>query len=105
MLAFKFGDDSVHRALHTKRLATAYALGRLFLLDDATHGGGGAEIDLWLQADHLLRTGCFAQPALHAGILGKAEHRPIRIIGESSGRARRHTRQTERATFDIDLDG
>src|SRR5215813_3886168 len=104
MLAFKFGDDPVDRALHTKWLATADAFGRLFLLDDATHCSGGAEINLWLQADHLLRTGCFAQPALHAGILSKAKHWPIGVIGERSGRARRHTRQTEGATLDIDLD-
>ena len=72
VLAFELGNDALDRALHAERLAAADALGRLFLLDDAAHGSGGAEIDLRLQADHLFRARCLAQPALDAGVLGEA---------------------------------
>src|SRR6185295_12911128 len=95
VLTFEFGNDSLNRALHAKRLAAANALGRLLLLDDAAHGGGRAEIDLRLQADHFLGTGCFAKPALYAGVLGKAEHRAFGVIGKRTGRTRHtHERQS-----------
>ena len=57
-----------------------------------------------LQRDHLLRAGRLAQPALHAGILGEAQHRPLGIVDERAGRAGRHAGEAERAALDIDLD-
>ena len=66
--------------------------------------GGGAEVDLRREADDLLRAGRLAQPALHAGVLGEAQHRPLGIVRQRAGRAGRHAGEAERAALDIDLD-
>ena len=77
---------------------------RLLLLEHARRRGRGAEVELRRQADHLLRAGRLAQPALHAGVLGKAQHRPLGIVRQRAGRTGRHAGEAERAAFDIDLD-
>ena len=79
VLAFKLGSDALDRALHAERLTAANAVERLFLLEHARGGRGGAEVDLRLEADDLLRAGRLAQPALHAGVLGEAQHRPLGV--------------------------
>ena len=58
--------------------------------------GGGAEIELRLERDDLLRAGRLAQPALHAGVLGKAQHRPLGIVADSApvGQADTQARQS-----------
>ena len=105
VLAFELGDHALDRAFHAERLAAADAGERLFLLDDAARGGGGAEIDLRLEADHFLRAGRLAQPALHAGVLGEAQHRPLGIVRQRAGRAGGDAGQAQRAAFDLDLEG
>ena len=57
------------------------------------------------QRDDLLRAGRLAQPALHAGILGEAQHRPLGIVRQRAGRTGRHAGEAERAAVDVDLDG
>ena len=48
-----------------------------------------------LQGDDLLGAGRLAQPALHAGILGEAQHRALRIVGSAPvGQADTHARQS-----------
>ena len=66
--------------------------------------GGGAEVELRRERDHLLRAGRLAQPALHAGVLGEAQHRPLGIVDERAGRAGRHAGEAERAALDVELD-
>ena len=61
VLAFELGDHALDRTLDAERLAAADAGVRLFLLDDAAHGGRGAEIDLRFERDHLFRAGRNAQ--------------------------------------------
>ncbi len=56
------------------------------------------------ERDHLLRAGRLAQPALHAGILGEPQQGALRIVGERTGRARRHAGKAQRAARDVELD-
>ena len=72
-------------------------------LSTRADGRGGAEVELRLQRDDLLRAGRLAQPALHAGVLGKAQHRPLGVVGQRAGRAGRHAGQAQRAAGDVDL--
>src|SRR5262249_60517104 len=92
------------RALDAERLAAPHAVERLLLLEHARLGGGGAEIELRAKRDHLLRTGRLAQPALHASVLGEAQHRPLPIVAQRAGRAGRPAGETQRAALDLDLD-
>src|SRR6185437_2249296 len=77
VLAFELGGHALDRAFDAERLAAADAFERCFLLDDAGHRGRGAEVDLRLQRDDFFRAGRLAQPALHAGVLGKPQGRPF----------------------------
>src|ERR1700704_1440913 len=104
MLAFELGDDALDRALDPERFVATDAVERLLLLEHARTRGGGAEIELWPQRDHLLRTSRLAQPTLHACVFRKAQHRSLGIVAERSGGAGRHAGETERAALDIDLD-
>src|SRR6185312_5710915 len=81
VLALELGGDAIDRALDAERRAAAQAERRLLLLEHARRSGGGAEVDLRLERDDLLRTDRLAQPALHAGVLGEAQRRPLRIVG------------------------
>ncbi len=81
VLALEFCHDAFDRTLHSERLAATDALGRFLLFNDAGQCGGSTEIDLRFEAYHLFRTGCFAQSALDARILGKSQHWPLGIIG------------------------
>ena len=65
---------------------------RLLLLEHARRRGG-AKVEPRHERDHLLRTGRLAQPALHAGILGEAQHRPVGIVRQRAGRAGRDARR------------
>ena len=87
MLACELGNDALDRALDAERLAAADAQEWLLLVEHAGAGGGGAEIELRLERDHVLRAGCPAQAALHAGVLGKAQRRPLGIVAERTSRA------------------
>src|SRR5262249_26133957 len=104
VLARELGGDTLDPALDPERLAAAGAVERLFFLEDARGGGGGAEIELRRQRDHLLRAGRLAQAALHAGVLGEAQHRPLRIVAERAGRAGADAGEAERAALDVDRD-
>ena len=104
MLALELGGDALDGALDAERLVAADAAERLLLLEHARGRGGGAEIELRPQRDHLLRTGRLAQPALHAGVFRKAQHRPLGIVAQRAGRAGRHAGEAQRAALDIDLD-
>ena len=104
VLAFELGGHALDGALHAERLAAADAAERLFLLEDARAAACGAEIELRSQRDDLLGAGRLAQPALHAGVLGEAQHRPLRIIAQRAGRAGRHAGQAQGAAGDVDLD-
>src|SRR5437763_1671551 len=88
VLAGKLLGDARDRAARAERLATADAGERLLLLEHARQRGGGAEVDLRLERDHLLGTGRLAKAALHAGILGEPQHRLLRIVAERAGRTR-----------------
>src|SRR5438105_15648764 len=80
-------DDPLDRALDPERLAAIDAVkGRLFLQHDRAEPGW-REIEPRHQADHLLGTGCPAQPALHAGRLVEAKLPGFRIIRQRPGRA------------------
>ena len=57
-----------------------------------------------LERDDLLRAGRLAQPALHAGVLGEAQHRPFGVRRQRAGRAGRHAGEAQRAALDIELD-
>ena len=48
-------------------------------------------------------TGGLAQAALHAGVLGEAQHRPLGIVGQGAGRASRDAGKAQRAARDVDL--
>src|SRR5262245_17960086 len=104
MLAFELGGDALDRALDAERLAAADAVERLLLLKHARGCGGGAEIELRGERDHLLRAGGLAQLALHAGVLGEAQHRPLRVVDERAGRAGRYAGEAERAALDVHVD-
>src|SRR4029079_1077566 len=102
VLAVEFRDHALDRALDPERLVATDAVERLLLLEHARTRGGGAEIELRPQRDHLLRARRLAQPALHAGIFGEAQHRPLGIVAERAGGAGRHAGTGERAPLDID---
>jgi hypothetical protein len=104
VLALELGDDALDRALHPERLVAADTVERLLLLEHARAGGGGAEIELRPQGDHLLRAGRLAQSALHAGVFRKSQHRPFGIVAERAGRTGRHAGEAQRAALDVDLD-
>src|SRR3954463_14339716 len=104
VLAFQLGDHALDRAFDAERLVAADAMERLLLLENPCIRGGGAKIELRSQRDHLLRARRLAEPALHAGILGKTQHRSLGIVAERAGWASRHAGETERAALDIDLD-
>src|SRR6516225_385563 len=84
--AFEFAEDAVDRAFDAKGFATADAVKRLFLPEDARRGGG-AERQARDERDHFLRASRLAQAALHAGFLGEAKHRPVGIVRKRAGRA------------------
>ena len=77
---------------------------RLFLFEHARRRGRGPEVELRLERDHLLRTGCLAQPALHAGIFGEPQRRALGIIAQGTGGAGGHTGEAERAARSVDFD-
>src|SRR5262249_36115427 len=104
VLAFELCGHAVDRTLDAERLAATDAAERLFLIEHARRCGGGAEIELRRERDHLLGTGCLAQPALHAGIFGKSQGRTFRIVTECAGRAGRYASEAERAALDVELD-
>src|SRR5262249_43316055 len=104
VLAFELGSDALDRALDAERLAAADTVERLLLLQHARAGGGGAEVELRGESDHLLRASRLAQAALHAGVLVEAQHRALGVIDQRTGRAGRHAGKAERAPRGIDLD-
>src|SRR5262249_21133720 len=104
VFAFELRGDALDSALDAERLVAADAVKRLLLLEHAGGRGGGAEIELRPQRDHFLRTSGLAEPALHAGVFRKAQHRPLRIVAECASRASRHAGEAERAALDIKLD-
>src|SRR6185437_16559704 len=97
--------DALDRAPDAERLVAANAVKRLLLLEHARRRDRRAEVEARRQADHLLRTGRLAEAALHAGIFGEAQQRPLGVVRQRAGRTRRHTRQAKRAALAIDLDG
>src|SRR5260370_11183320 len=103
VLAGEGGGDALDRTFHAERLAAANAGERLLLLEHLRHHGGGAEVKLRPQRDHLLGAGCFAQPALHADILDKAQHRPVRIVLERACRTGRYACQAQRTAIHVDF--
>src|SRR3954447_19609241 len=102
--ALEFSHDTIDGALHSEGLAALDAAKWLLLLQYPGRRGRGAEIDLGLQGDDLFRTGHLAEPALHAGVLDKAQHRPLRVIPQRAGRTCRHAGQAKRAVTRIDFD-
>src|SRR4029453_6782426 len=105
VLAFELGNNAVNRAFHTERLAAANTSEWFLFLESAGYRGGGAEIELRFERDYLLWAGRFAESALHAGILGKPQHRPLGIVRQRPGRAGRHAGEAQGAAVDIDLNG
>src|SRR5215475_11917657 len=87
VLALELGGDALDRALDPEWLVAADAMKWLFLFEHAGARCRGAEIELRTQGDHFLRACGLAQPALHAGVFGKAQHWPLRIVAERAGRA------------------
>src|SRR3954462_14438213 len=73
MLAFELGGNALDRALDPERLVASDPVERLLLLEYARTRSRGAEIELRLQRNHLLRTRRLAQPALHACIFREAK--------------------------------
>src|SRR5690349_10491757 len=100
MFALELGRHALDRALHAKWRAAADAKEWIFLFDDAARRCRCAEIKLRRERDHLLRARRPAQPALHAGRFGKAQHRSLRIVSERAGRTSRNAGQTKRAAVD-----
>src|SRR5207248_2034226 len=96
--------DARDGAARAERLAAADAGKRLLLLEHTRQRGGGAEVDLRLERDHLLRAGRLAEAALYAGVLGEPQHRLLRIVAERAGRTGRHAGEAERAARNIDFD-
>ena len=72
------------------------------LFEHAGSRRGGAKIDLRLERDDFFRTGGLAQAALHASILGKAQHRLLGIVAERPGRAGRDAGKAQRAARHIE---
>src|SRR5690348_9454348 len=103
MLALELGRHPLDRALDAKRRAAADAEEWILLLDDAACGGRGAEINLRRERDHLLWTGRPAQPALHAGGFGEAQHRSLRIVGQRYGRTGRNAGQAQGAAVELHI--
>src|SRR5262249_10336591 len=93
----ELGGNALDCAFSPEWLAAADATERLLLLDHARERGSGAEVELRLEGNDLLRTGRLAQTALHAGVLGEAQRRLVRILARRAGRA-------ERAARNVDLD-
>src|SRR5262249_26522271 len=104
VLAGELGGNALDCAFSPEWLAAADATERLLLLDPARQRGSGAEVELRLEGNDLLRTGRLAQPALHAGVLGEAQRRLLRIVAERAGRAGRYAGEAERAARNVDLD-
>ena len=66
---------------------------------------GGAEIDLRLERDDVLRAGRFAQPTLHAGVLDEAQHRPFGVVRKAPvGHADTQDKQSVQPG-NVDFDG
>src|SRR5262249_33980602 len=86
VLALELGSDALDRALDPERLVAADAMKWLFLFEHAGARCRGAEIELRPQRNHFLRARGLAQPALHAGVFGEAQLRPLRIVAERAGR-------------------
>src|SRR5262249_2668387 len=86
-LSLRVGCDAPDRALSPARIVAADAMERLFLFEHAGARGRGAEIELRPERDYFLRARGLAQPALHAGVLGEAQLRPLRIVADRAGRA------------------
>src|SRR5262245_58468480 len=105
MLALELGGHALDCTLDAKRLAATDAGKWRLFLESAGCRGGGAEVDLRFERDHLFRTGCLAQAALHAGVLGKAQQRPLRIIPQRSRRTGGDAGEAERAALNIELHG
>src|SRR4051812_46844189 len=93
----EFGGDAIDRALDAERLPAADAGERLLLLEHARGSGRGAEIELRLERDHLLRTGRLAQPALHAQVFRKTQRRALGIVGQRVRGTGRHAGEAETA--------
>ena len=104
MFALKFGHDTIDGALHSERLVAPDAAKRLLLLQHTGRSRGRAEVDLGLQGNHLFRTGHLAEPALHAGVFDEAQHRPLGVVPQRTGRTCRHASQAKRAIICVDFD-
>ena len=70
----------------------------------STASCSGVESQTRDERDDLLRTGRLAQPALHAGILGEAQHGPVGIVRQRAGRAGRDARRGTACSRNVDLD-
>ena len=103
--AFELGGDALYRAFDAKRLAAADAGERLLLLEHPRCNGCIAKGEARYEGDDFFWAGRFAQTALHAGIFGKTQQRPIRVIRQRAGRAYGHAGKAEGATLGVDLDG
>src|SRR5215472_16913609 len=97
VLALELGGDALDRALDPERLVAADAMDWLFLFEHAGARCRGAEIELRPERDYFLRARGLAQPALHAGVFGEAQLRPLRIVAERAGRAGRHAGEAARS--------
>ena len=104
VLVLQLFNNPVNGAGNTKRLTTLDALERFLAMQRPGAQRVLRQVQPGLQGDGRLGAGTLADAALDAGVFGKADFWPIRVIAQSPGRAQRHTGQAERALVGINLD-
>src|SRR5690554_3730378 len=105
VLVLQLFNNPVNGAGNTKRLSTLDALERFLAMQRPGAQRILRQIQLGFQCDGRLGAGTLADATLDAGVFGKADFWPIRVIAQGPGRTQRHTGQAERAFVGINLDG
>src|SRR5690606_8808985 len=93
--------DPLDRRAGAERLAAGDAVEGLLLLHHPARHIPGGDVDPRREGDDLLRAGGGTKAALDAEALGEAQHRPLRVVGEGTGRTDRGAGEAERAAVGL----
>src|SRR5690606_8149268 len=97
-------DDTLDRGANPEGLAAADAVEGIGAIEFAGAARLLAEIEAWLEGNHLFRAGRPAESALDAVFLDEAQPRPFRIVDQGGRRANRDTGLAHGAAAGVEVE-